>query len=200
MAPHPNIRRLTVISAHLLVAVNLLVPSITPAQETLVSVRDQLPILLKALTFDRNLRTRCADTLVLGILYQSGYHQSEVIKEEFMRVAGENAFRCVEDIPIRMVPIDLSRGTDLHTRIPAHGVTTLYVTPLRATDLKRIVAVTRKSRVLTLTGTSSYVENGLSIGVESKDKRLSLVINRRAFRAEGANLDSQLLQLARIIR
>jgi len=200
MPPHPTPRLCKGLAARLFVALSLLMPSIAAAQEMPVRVRDQFPILLKALTFDRSLSTRCADTLVIGILYQSRFRQSEDAKKEFMSIGQEIASSRAEEIPVRFVPIDLSLGTILHAEILAHRVNTLYVTPLRGTDLKRVIEATRKSKVLTLTGISAYVDSGLSIGVESKDRQPSLVINRRAYRAEGADLDSQLLEIARIIR
>lgn len=184
----------------LLIAFSLANPSALTAQEPPVPIRDQYLIFLKALTYDRNLRTRCADTVKLGVLYQSTYHQSENAREQLMSIGRELASLHVDGLPVRIIPIDLSTGKNLEAEVRAHRVNTLYVTPMRSLDMKRISSMTRKDKMLTLTGVTAYVERGLSLGVESRGGRASLVVNRRASLAEGADFTSQLLELVRIVR
>lgn len=170
------------------------------AQEVPVPVSLQYPILLKTLSFDRNLKARSGDAIVLGILYQGRYRRSLDVKDEMVNIANESAMRSVEGLPIRVVPMDYSDAAMLEEQISGKGINTLYVAPLRAADLTTISVLTRKHKVLTLTGVPEYVERGLSIGVVIKGGRPSLFVNLHASREEGANLDSQLLNLARTIR
>jgi hypothetical protein len=74
------------------------------------------------------------------------------------------------------------------------------VTPLRAADLRLLMAAARTSRITTVTGVPEYVETGLAIGIGVKGERPEIVINLTASRAEGADLDAQLLKLARIVK
>lgn len=170
------------------------------AQDVPVPIRLQYPILLKTLTFDRNLNARSGENLVLGVLYQSTFRQSLDVKDELLAAAKELPTRSVAGLSIRLVEIDLAKTDDLEREISETGVNTMYVTPLRSVAMKTITAATRNKKVLTLTGVPQYVEAGLSIGVGIRGDRPSLIINLKASRAEGADLDSQLLELARTIR
>jgi hypothetical protein len=50
-----------------------------------------------------------------------------------------------------------------------------------------------------VTGVPEYVERGLAIGVGVKGERPEIVINLDASRAEGAELNAQVLRIARIV-
>jgi len=200
MSISPRLHMLTASVARWLVVLSLCCALIITAQEMPVPLRYQYPILLKTLTFDRNLKARCGNAIVLGILYQSRFRQSVNVKDELVTIANESSYEFLDAHQIRVVPIDLSSEASFEEQISASGINTLYVAPLRAIDLATISTVTRKNKVLTLTGVPEYVEIGLSIGVGIRGDRPSLVINQPASRAEGADLDSQLLKLARTIR
>jgi hypothetical protein len=200
MSNSPRLHTLTALVARWLVVLSLFCALILTAQEMPVPVRYQYLILLKTLTFDRNLKARCGNGIVLGVLYQSRFRQSVNVKDELVTIANESSYEFLDAYRIRVVPIDLSSEAGLEEQISASGVNTLYVAPLRAIDLATISAVTQKNKVLTLTGVPEYVDIGLSIGVGIKGDRPTLVINQRASKAEGADLDSQLLKLARTIR
>jgi hypothetical protein len=183
------------------VALCILICSLAlPAQEVSVPLRVQYPILLKALTFDRALKTRCGGDIVLGILYQGAFRKSLNVKDELLDAIRELSPQSVEGLPLHVVPIEYGPGADLDEELSRNGVNTLYVAPLRAVDIGDVAAATRRKGVLSLTGVPEYVEDGLSIGVWIRGDRPALIINVPASRAEGAQLDSRLLDLARTIR
>ena len=195
-----TVHTFAVLLARWQIVLTLFGPSILVSQEMPVPVRQHYPILIKALTFDRHLKARCGNTIVLGLLYQSRVRQSIRAENELTAIADSASPWFPGGYGIRVVPIDLSSEDRLEGRILAAGVNTLYVAPLRSIDVTRISAVARKNKILTLTGVPAYVEMGLSIGVRMRGGRPSLVINRPASKAEGADLDSQILRLARTIR
>jgi hypothetical protein len=168
------------------------------AQRMPIPVRVQVPIFLKTLTFDRNYQGE-DDTLVIGVLFQGRVRSSVDAKDEFVAVFEESP-KSVEGCPIRIEPIDLSETPDLKTEVVLHKVRVLYVAPLRAYDIEKISSVTRDLKVLTMSGVTDYVESTLSIGVGARGDHPSLLINLRSSKAEGTDLDPQLLQVARIIK
>ncbi len=165
-----------------------------------VPLNIQYPILLKALTFDRSLRSRVGAEIVIGVVYQSGFRLSLDAKDELTDFVGGFGVQSIDSLPIRIVPIDLSESRDVGEALAQADENLLYVLPLRAVRLDRICAFARAKKILTLTGVPEYVSEGLSIGIDVKGRRPSLLINITASRDEGADLDSQLLNLARIVR
>lgn len=157
-----------------------------------------VPILLKVLSFDRQLRARAPQEVVVGVVYQSGSHASVVTKDEAMQ-AFRSASTLVGDLPMRAVAIDLDRGT-LADALDARKLTHLYLTPLRATDVHALALLSREAHVTTMTGVARYVDDGIGLGVGLRGGRLRILVNLEACRIEGADLSAEVLKLAEVIR
>jgi hypothetical protein len=163
-----------------------------------VPVAVQLPLFLKVMSFDRQLRARGsgAGTLVIAIAYQSGYRASA----DAMTEAGQSASAVHEiaGMPVSVLAIDLDRD-DLGAAMTRNQVTLLYVAPLRGIDVKQLASATRAAHVTTLTGVVHYVELGLAVGVRLRGDRPRIVVNLAAARLEGAELAAELLKLADVL-
>lgn len=166
------------------------------AQEMEVPVAVQLPLFLKVMSFDRQLRSRTAGTLVIAIVYQRGYRASAAAKDEAWRAAvrvGE-----VAGMPVHLVAIDLDRD-ELAEALTRSQATLVYLAPVRGIDMKEFASVTRAAQVTTLTGVVRYVELGLAVGVRLRGDRPRIVVNLAASRSEGAELTAELLRLAEVL-
>jgi hypothetical protein len=174
----------------------LLLPGIR-AQETVVPVDIQFALFSKILSFDRNLKNRVGDEIVFGILYQGKNATSLEIKKEIEKVVP--FIKQIDDIPIEFEWIDLSAKPDAESAFSGSRSNIFYLTPLIHTDIKTIIKWSRRRGIITLTGVEEYVEQGLSIGIALKEKKPWPVINLPAARAEGADFDSKLLNLSKVI-
>lgn len=170
------------------------------AQEVAVPVDVQVPLLVKILNFDRNLTTRAHGEVVLGVLCQGKYRTSADVAGEVQREARRLAGATIGGLQVRVVVIDLDETPDLVAALHRLHVTVLYVSPLRAVDVGSVTTASRAAQVTTLTGVPRYVETGLAIGIDMKGERPQIVVNLAASRAEGAELNAQLLKLARIVQ
>lgn len=169
------------------------------AQEMAVPVAVQVPLFVKILSFDRNRVAQPSGPIVMGVLYQSKFRASANVADEVRRAAGRLSAAGIGGT-LRVIALDLDDTSDLGSALSRLHLTVLYVSPLRAVDLESVAAATRKARILTLTGVPRYVAAGLSIGIDVKGERPDIVINLPAAKAEGADLDAQLLKLARVIQ
>lgn len=169
------------------------------AQEMAVPVKVQIPLFLKILTFDRKLKARVGDEIVIGVVYQRKFRKSLNVKDRFVDMMNESSITKVENIPIRQVSIDIDK-TDLAGAVSRNNIDILYVAPLRALGVKTITGVSRAKRILTLTGVPDYVESGLAVGIGIKGEKPRVIINSPAAKAEGADFSSQLLKLAKVIK
>jgi hypothetical protein len=158
----------------------------------------QYSLFLKILTFDRNLKARAGEEIVIGIVYQKNFRESLNIKEEITKVINESLTQKIEDIPIRQVPINLN-NTDLDSAVSQMKIDILYLTPLRAVKIEDITKVSRTKQLTTLTGVPDYVESGLAVGIGTKGDKPLIIINLPASKKEGADFSSQLLRLAKIV-
>ncbi len=169
------------------------------AQEVAAPIPLQLALFFKILSFDRNLKSRVGDEIVIGIVYQNKFKTSFNIKEQVVKVMNKSSTKRIEDIPVRQVLIDID-DIDLASAISNNKVDVLYITPLSAVGIKEIIKVSRANKITTLTGVPVYVESGLAVGIGKKDEKPQIIINLPAAKAEGADFSSQLLKLAKVIK
>jgi hypothetical protein len=169
------------------------------AQDMAAPVGVQFPLFLKILTFDRNLKTRVGQEIVIGILYQRKFRVSLNAKDELIRVVNEFPVKEIDGLPVRCVAIDIGEKVDLTGVLSSNNVDILYVTPLRAVGIETITAVSRARQILTITGVPEYAESGLAVGIGIKGERPLIIVNLPAARAEGANFASHLLKLSKVL-
>ena len=184
----------------LVIILTILYTAVPWAQDMPVPVKLQFSLLLKILTFDRNLKERVGDEITIGIIYQKRFRRSLKVKEELVTVMNESSIKKIEGIPFRCVSIDISRETDLAKAVSKNEIDILYITPLRALGIEAITSISRVEKIVTLTGVPGYVTSGLAVGIGIKSEKPLIIINLTAAKAEGADFSSQLLKLARVIK
>ena len=159
----------------------------------------QASLFAKILTFDRNLKARAGKELKIGVLYQSKVRSSLEAQEEFLRAMCGDPGRRIEALAVSCVAIEWTGAPNLEAGTAREGIRVLYVAPLRAVAIEEIVAISRARRITTLTGVPEFVEKGIALGLALRAERPLILVHLAAARAEGADLNSQLLKLARVL-
>ncbi len=184
--------------ATLLFALLMTCPKQAGAQEMPVPVPTQLSLFYRILTFDREYEPKAPGRMVVGVLYQGRFRASELAK-----IALENAVAAAAPPPggetVEVVSIDLSRTSEVHEAVRRAEADFLYLAPLRAVDLREIVAASRSLGVLSVTGVPEYLGEGVAVGIGSEGGRPQILIDLEAAVAQGADFSSELLKLAEII-
>lgn len=175
-----------------------LVTSELISQKMEIPVEIQVPMFLKILTFDRNLEKRSGEKFTIGIVYQSGYKESFNTKDKFIESLDKTSIKKVKDIPINLISIDVDKN-NIENFVFKNEVDALYIAPLRAYDVKDIIKVSQKNKIVTMTGVIEQINLGISIGLGTKGNKPLIIINLRSARLEGVDFSSQLLKLAKII-
>ena len=166
-------------------------------QQMPLPVKDQMPLFLKILSYDKNLPQR-GDEIVIGVLYQQRYRHSLLAKDELVAVMKQ--FKAVSGRPVRLVPLAIDEETSLAAVLDDPRINVFYVSPLRAFDIEAITEVSRDREIVTLTGIPSYLDAGLSVSLDVKGGKPQILINLPASEAEGADFHSQLLKVAKVMR
>lgn len=171
-----------------------------PAQDTTVPVEMQFELLTKILIFDRSLKKRAGQEIVIGLAYQSLYRESLSVKDEFLGMAEKVPDLRIDGLPVRFVAIELKSGARLEDLLAANKIGVLYVAPLRAYDVEAIAEATHALKIMSLTGVPEYARKGLAVGFDSVGGRPKILINLGGAKAEGCDFSSQLLNLATVIQ
>jgi hypothetical protein len=159
----------------------------------------QASLFAKILTFDRNLKARAGKELKIGVLYQKKVRSSLEAHEEFLRAMCGDPSERIEGLPVSCVAIEWTNAPEVEATVVRNGIRVLYVAPLRAVAVEEIVAISRARKITTLTGVPEFVEKGIALGLALRAERPLILVHLAAARAEGADLNSQLLKLARVL-
>jgi hypothetical protein len=160
--------------------------------------RLQVALLFKILAFDRNLPERVGDEIVLGIVYRSEIPESDALRHDLESALDEAEHPEIQRIPVRAVPIDLDHAM-LEEALLRRSCDVLYIAPIGSTAVSRVCRTARAHGITTISAAPGYVEEGVALGLSVESGRPAITVNLPAARAEGADLGSQLLGLARVI-
>jgi len=153
----------------------------------------QALILLKALSYDANLRPRAGGRLVLGALYTDAATKRRAARmnEEFDGLAAR-----VQGMLLNTSLIEFSTPEALAQAISDQGIDVLYVPSGLDAQILAIRGVARQTHVLSIGAEPGYVSSGLSLGVFTVDGKIQIVLNEAAASASGASFQGEILDLA----
>lgn len=166
----------------------------------LVPIDVQVELISKILTFDRALRPRNGDTIIVAVLYQKMFRPSNTAKMDFLDFAVSGKLRVFGGLPYKILTFEITSTLQEIDPVKLNMIDVLYVSPLRSVDMDDLQTSTRRRKILTVTGVPEYVERGLALGIDMKGQKPQILINLPAAKAEGADFSSRLLNLARVIR
>jgi hypothetical protein len=194
MRTYPASKRLAVPLALLA----LLAAGPAAGEEVQLPTKLQAALLVKVLSYDRNLPARAGRDVVVGVLVQRGNAASIDAARELMDAIAQLPVPSSSEPRLIGVEVRLGEG-ELGRALDEQGIEVLYVTPLRAHAIEEVAAVTRARAVRSFTGSPGYVKRGLAVGFGVRNDRPEIVISRSSARAEGAELSAQLLDYARVL-
>ncbi len=165
------------------------------AQEGTLPAELQAALIGKILTFDRKL-DRYGNDLVLGYLYQPGNRESEQLARDL-----SDATRSLPAISrggprLRAVLLAYTDGMPLSATLRREGIDLLYVAPMRATNVRALVAEAAAAGVLTISGHPDPIRAGVAVGLEERARRPAITSRLGQARRAGSDFDSRLLRLA----
>jgi len=169
------------------------------AQEMPVPVNLQLPLFTKILTFDKNLAPHGNDSLRIAIVYQKLYRYSDNTQQEFLNVVEMLELRQIKGIPVVFMSYDLQTTIELRKYFSEQKIDIIYIAPLRAAPVSEITEISRDLNILSLSGVTDYMKQGVSVGLDIKGDKPEILINQTNSKQESADFSSRLLNLVKII-
>ena len=169
------------------------------AEEMSLPVEDQVPLLLKVLTYDRNFETKAGAELAIGIVYDPGDRDSAKATTELGSALFKLAGKTVKKLPIKYYQIEYTGNPDLDRFVKQKGISVLYLAPGNARNLTNILQLSQELHLTTTTGVPDYVRRGAAVGLARAQDRPQILINLQTTRLEGSEFDAGFLRLATIL-
>jgi len=166
-------------------------PSVSP------DVRAKL--LLKVLSYDRQLAQRSGGRLVLAVITDPA--APAAVRKDTARMA--DALRAAAErfkvAKMRAEVVTVELGPDLAQVLQARGATVVYAVP-GTTQAPVVAAAALARHAPTLTTGREAVVAGMAVGIFDKGGRPGILINLPVAKALGMKLDAKLLRFAELLR
>jgi YfiR/HmsC-like len=158
----------------------------------------QIPLVLKALTYDRHLKSRVSDQVRIAIISPSG--KGHDVIEEFNASLEKLPARNVNGLPVTFK--EIARADEPLDRELRDGRwAAVYTMPgFNADEIAKIKRAGESARVLLVAAAAEDVERGLAFGVGAEGGRPQIVVNLPSTQACGSDFDLAFLRLGRVIQ
>ena len=173
----------------------LLLPAVIGAQEA-VPVDKQADLLLKAMGYDRSLKTRAPEGIRILVVHQGAAEAAGQIAAAFTAAGASK----VKGLTVAASAGEFKDVKDLLQKADAGEFNVLFVDPSAKGALSSLQQVTRGKKLLSLGGNEDLVRQGLSMGAYLKKGVPRLIINQRAAKVEGLDLAPAIKLIATTIK
>jgi hypothetical protein len=174
-----------------------LIGSAVLSQEMNIPVDVQVQLMARIFSFDRAMDARAKGGMTIGILYQERYRASASTADD-----AEELLARAEGFPhgpFQVVRIPWENRESAERDLREERVGILYIAPLRSVDVQVIADMCKALHIPAFTGVSSYVNEGIALGVTRRGGKATILINLPAARQSGSDFTSQLLHFAEVI-
>jgi TonB family protein len=178
----------------------LLGPVRAGAEDRRLPVKTRVAILLKALTYDHNLKSRCSGGLRIGVIAMSGDDSSQSVAYETLKEIQAKSAIKVSGLKISAELITAVAPSDIAATVAAKKLNVLYLAPRVRPMLNATFKLARKKKILILSGESGHASSGAAITVVMRGTKPKILVNTEAAAGQGAALDARLLRLAEVVQ
>ncbi|MBN2526449.1 MAG: YfiR family protein [Deltaproteobacteria bacterium] len=186
------------LSSHQLPAILLVVCVFAVALSSVAQVHPKLQaaIFIKLLNYDMSLARKPQNVIKFHIVIDSATaSQQNALQKEFsvisnQKISGKRVEVVTSDIKTLVSDTSLDQGA-------AH----IYYLPDGSSvkTLKTVLTSAKPWKIAVLGGNSQLVEAGAAVGISLDNGKPQIIVNLKQSRAQGMNLSSQLLKLAKVI-
>ena len=181
--------------AVVLTALTVGVPRAVWAQEE-VSIEKPAEILLKAVSFDRNLKKRSGKGIHIGVVHK-GAATSAGAQAKALTAAGSKG---VKGLSVKATAVEFTSVKKMLDLLESQGLNILFVHPSAASAISSIQQVTRGKKILSLAGNRQLVEQGFSLGAFMRKGVPRLVVNEKAAKVEGLDLEPAIRLISTFVK
>ena len=189
-----HMRRLPIVTF----AALLLAARVADAQQAVPGLR-QASILTRALAYDRNMKERAGDSVVVGVIYRAGNAASEAASNELLQAFRGLEKFAVHGLPFKTLRVPFDGVAGLRDTIKAEGIDAIYICPGLDNDIDALSALAQEKKIITMGAREDYVTRALSIGVFVVDNKPTILLNWGESQKEGAAFSSDLVRLSKVI-
>ena len=163
-----------------------------------------LVIMLKALSYDRNIDRLSEGKIVIGVVYINGDKQAQdfawKIKDNFANVQSQSQ---IKNLPTEIKVLSFDKNVSRETfeeQLQQNHLSAVVVASQDPGINKIIFETTRKLAVNSICYSSACVEEGAGLGIFLKYNSPRMVVNLQVVKQEGSDYNARFLALCEVVK
>ncbi len=161
----------------------------------------RMKILLRILTYDRQLESRQDHGKVyVGVLFSPGDAASVKEKDAVIGALGALKALKVKGLTLDFAAVPYKDAASLKAALAARRTAGLYVCGGLTAAIGDIKGLAAQSKTATMSGSESFTQSGLAFAAVEKGGKGQIIVNLKASKDQGLDLDAALLGLAVVLR
>lgn len=161
----------------------------------------QMLLIMKVMGYDRNLPDKLKDRssmVKIGVLFEAENKISEQCRDEILKII-ETLSGQFNILGHKVSGIEVPFSADLSASLGQLGVHATYFCDGIDTELASAISSTQEAKVLSVSGHTDIVTQGVSVGFGLEKNKAKIFVNLKSSVAEGVNLSSAFLRIAHVI-
>ncbi len=167
------------------------------AEAGALSPEYEAKLILKAITYNKNIPADADRTLTFGISYFNGLDSSKQQALLFYEAVKQYRDKKVAGLPLSILLVPYNTEEQFRDTIAGLPVDVLYITTGPPKKIRAITKVTRLKKILSCGSTPGHVvEDGVTLAIGALENLPKVYVNLSAAQQENIAFGSQLLHLA----
>jgi hypothetical protein len=171
------------------------------AQDLKMEVKEQVPIILKALNYNNTLKEKIRNDCVIAVLYNPQSALSEDQKKLIVDVLNDNKKIKVHKKKIKIVEIPMDYNVNLEKKIIIRKINAFWLTTGLQPFIKNIRESARYNQVITLSSDPKLVSSAhVAMGTQKTEAGHKLIINMNEAHKINVELNKSLFSEAIVVK
>jgi len=161
-------------------------------------------IMLKALSYDRNIDRQGKDKVVIGIVSPS----DDAVAQGFASDIKDNITKVQSSFQLKGKPVDsdlvtLDKTFDkgkFSDQLKQDNVSVLVVVVSDAASVGNILEVTKQLQINSICGTPGCAQNGVGLEIIQTDNKPHMLSNANSIKQEGSDYNSKFLAMCEVVK
>jgi hypothetical protein len=167
--------------------------------EPQISSQRQAAILGRVLAYDRGMKERAGESVVVAVLHRADNAGSEACATRMFE-----GFRSVErfvlhGLPFKVIRLVFDSGGSWRDTLRTEGVDAVYVCNGLDDDVESIASTARQRKLTTMGAREEFVTRALAVGVFASQDKPIILINYAASQEQGVVFGTDLMRVATVI-
>jgi len=188
--------KILIIGLLALICANILI-----AQDYKSEVKEQVPLILKALNHNNSLKDKIRDKCVIAVLYNAQNSVSDNERKVISNELNDHKNIKVHGKKINVVEIPLTMDLNLEKQVIIKKINAFWLTSGTLPYMNNIRESAKYNQVMTITANQDLVTGSLAVlGTQKTDSGYKLLLNLSEANNINANLNKNLLSEAIVIQ